>query len=107
MHIPHVGSFHSKKYFEKYGLFDNSYKIAGDYELLLRAQNSLKTHKVDAITVIMGEEGISKTQIKRVYKETTRAKKETGGLPSIICQLDYLKWMLKYTVKRTMHALVG
>ncbi len=106
MHIPHVGSFHSKKYFEKYGLFDTSYKIAGDYELLLRAKEELKTLKIDTVGVIMGEEGISNTQIKEVYQETTRAKRETAHISSFICQFDYFKWMLKYHIKKTMHALI-
>lgn len=36
MCIPQPGSMHRKAYFEKHGLFDTSFRIAGDYELLLR-----------------------------------------------------------------------
>ncbi len=106
MHIAHAGAFHHKNYFKKHGLFDTSYKIAGDYELLLRAKENLKTHKLNAITVIMADGGISNTQIKKVYQETTRAKKETAQVSSIICQLDYYKWMLKYNIKKIVHGLV-
>ncbi len=33
---PHTGAFHSKKLFEMYGKFDDSYKISGDFEFALR-----------------------------------------------------------------------
>jgi glycosyltransferase involved in cell wall biosynthesis len=106
MNIAHVGAFHHKHYFKKYGIFDTSYKIAGDYELLLRAKEKLRTHKLNEITVIMSGDGISNSNIKKVYSETTRAKKETAGVSSFICQLDYYKWLFKYKVKKIANALV-
>jgi GT2 family glycosyltransferase len=36
MCIPHVGMMHRRSLFERKGLFDRSFKIAGDYEFLLR-----------------------------------------------------------------------
>ncbi len=36
MNIPHVGTMHRRKLFELNGNFDESFQIAGDYELLLR-----------------------------------------------------------------------
>jgi glycosyltransferase involved in cell wall biosynthesis len=33
---PHTGSFYKKEIFKKYGYYDKSYKIAGDFEHLLR-----------------------------------------------------------------------
>ena len=53
MTIPHVGAMHNKEFFKKYGLFNTSYKIAADYELLLRANNNLKCKKVDKILIKM------------------------------------------------------
>lgn len=106
MNIAHVGAFHHKNYFEKYGVFDTSYKIAGDYELLLRAKDKLRTHKLNEFTVIMSGDGISNRNIEKVYSETTRAKKETAQVSPIICHLDYYKWILKYKVKKIVNALV-
>lgn len=37
MCLPHPGLMHHRSLFEKIGLFDESFKIAGDYDLLLRA----------------------------------------------------------------------
>jgi glycosyltransferase involved in cell wall biosynthesis len=36
MCMPHVGAMHRQSIFEQYGKFDESFHIAGDYELLLR-----------------------------------------------------------------------
>lgn len=36
MSIPHQGVFHQRTLFKDFGLFDESFKIAGDYEFLLR-----------------------------------------------------------------------
>ncbi len=105
MNIAHVGGFHHKNYFKKYGVFDTSYKIAGDYELLLRARHQLKTVKFDKITVVMGDQGISNNAVKKVYIETTRAKIKTAKVSKTIAKLDFYKWVLKYQIKKTIDAL--
>lgn len=40
MDIPHVGTMHRRSLFEQHGKFDESFRIAGDYELLLRELKS-------------------------------------------------------------------
>lgn len=40
MCIPHVGTMHRRSLFELHGKFDESFQIAGDYELLLRELNT-------------------------------------------------------------------
>jgi hypothetical protein len=106
MNIAHVGAFHNKNYFKKYGLYDTSYKIAGDYELLLRANNNLKTHWFGEVTAIMADGGISNSQIKNVYLETTKAKIESGKINYFISKLHYFKWMFKYRVKTILNAVI-
>lgn len=58
MTIAHPGALHSKTLFKKYGNFDINYKIVGDYELLLRAKDSLESLYHDEISVIMSEGGL-------------------------------------------------
>lgn len=36
MHLPHQGTFHRRILFEEHGYFDESFRISGDYEFLLR-----------------------------------------------------------------------
>lgn len=60
MCIPHQGVMHRRSLFEKRGVFDESFRIAGDYELLLR---ELKTGDAwfipDLITTGMRQGGVS------------------------------------------------
>jgi glycosyltransferase involved in cell wall biosynthesis len=106
MTIAHVGAFHNKVYFNKYGFYDLSYKIAGDYELLLRAKENLRTTKLEMITAIMSADGISNNQIEEVYKETTRAKIETGKLNQFQAIFDYNVWTIKYQCKKIVNAII-
>jgi len=77
MTVAHPGSFHSKQFFDKYGLFDTSYRVTGDYELLLRPKENLKTGFFNEITVKMAEGGTSDSI--RAIKEHCQAARITGG----------------------------
>jgi glycosyltransferase involved in cell wall biosynthesis len=70
----HVGAFHSRRLFAEYGIFDTSYKISGDYELLLRPRERLNTSYIDCLTVKMRVGGTSARNLVKASKETYRAK---------------------------------
>ena len=98
MNIAHVGAFHNTNYFKKYGLFNTNYRIAGDYELLLRAKNKLKTHWFNKVTAFMSDGGISNNQVKNVLKETTLVKIQNKSTSKFIAELDYYIWIIKFNV---------
>ncbi len=81
MSIPHPGLMHRKSFFEKHGSFDESFRIAGDYELLLR---ELKTGEAffipDIITLGMRQGGISSTPENSLIalRENRRAQRMHG-----------------------------
>ena len=82
MCIPHQGVMHRRSLFERHGPFDASFRIAGDYEMLLR---ELKTSEAafipDLITVGMRQGGgaSSKPQSSLVLLlETRRAQRMHG-----------------------------
>ena len=106
MHIAHVGSFHNMNYFAKHGLFDTDYKIAGDYELLLRAGDQLKALWLDVNTVIMGADGLSNNRIIEVYKETTQAKIKNNSRAKWLICMDYYLWIFKYFIKRVLNVFI-
>ena len=106
MNIAHVGAFHNKDYFKKYGLYDTNYKIAGDYELLLRAKENLKTHWFNNVTAIMADGGISNSQMKNVFSEATQAKIESGKTNYVISKLNYFKWMFKFRIKCILNEII-
>ncbi|RLD27264.1 MAG: glycosyltransferase [Bacteroidetes bacterium] len=102
MNIAHVGSFHSRNYFDKYGMFNESFKIAGDYELLLRSKENLRTFKLELITVFMEMGGVSNIQIRKVFKETIRAKHNTAQVNIFLCYIDYSLEFVKYWIKKLL-----
>lgn len=77
MCVAHVGAMHNAAYFKRYGEFDNTFRIAGDYELVLRAGPDLKVGFVDKVLVRMEIEGIS-NQNAAVFRETLRARLKHG-----------------------------
>jgi glycosyltransferase involved in cell wall biosynthesis len=94
MSIPHPGLMHRRSLFEQNGIFDESFRISGDYELLLR---ELKTADAvfipDIITIGMRQGGLSSSPSNSIETlfEARRAQKIHGlPVPSLI-------WILAIT----------
>lgn len=80
MTIPHQGVFHRKLLFDKYGDFDESFKIAGDYEFLLR---ELKDHDalfIPLLISVMRQGGVSNENSNStlIIKELRKAQCKNG-----------------------------
>ena len=101
MCIAHVGSIHSKTYFNQYGLYNLNYKIVGDYEMLLRAKSKLKAEFIDTITVEMKIGGISNNDNKAIY-EAYKAKKEHQTCKSYYAIYDFLKANIFFYIRKTL-----
>lgn len=88
MCIPHPGAMHRRILFEKHGVFDEAYRIAGDYEMLLRVFVGNETQALyipDFITVGMRHGGLSSNPKNSILamREMRNAQKKHGvGLPS-------------------------
>lgn len=98
MKIAHVGSFHNKKYFEKYGYYNETYKIAGDYEMLLRAKSKLKSVFIDCFTAEMADGGISNNHVLLAFKEVRKAKINTAKISKPIAYFDFYFSLIKYNI---------
>lgn len=60
MCIPHPGMFHHRTLFERYGLFDESYRVAGDYDFLMRElRDGVARFVPEVITTAFQDGGIS------------------------------------------------
>lgn len=101
MNVAHVGSLHHRSLFERYGRYDTSYKITGDYELLLRPRNKLRAGFLDNITAFMRNGGMS-FSAAHAFAEAKRAKHHTGGRNPILCSLDNAIDMTKIRVKKML-----
>lgn len=79
MTIAHVGALHRRSLYIRVGRYDEGFRICGDYELLLRARNTLRAEFIDVVTAEMGGAGVSNNQLRVTYEESSRARRETGG----------------------------
>ena len=82
MNLGHSGCFHHKNLFTKHGNFDDSFKIVGDYEFLLREFKNPNNNAffVDKSLIIMREGGVSASLDNRltIVKENHKARKING-----------------------------
>jgi glycosyltransferase involved in cell wall biosynthesis len=104
MTVAHVGALHRRKLYERLGLYDESYRICGDYELLLRAKGSLRAGFLPEVTAHMGGGGCSNNMLEKVFEETRRAKHESGGRSALRCRVERDWDHFRARVKRALGA---
>ena len=79
MPLPHTGLMHHRSLFEKHGLFDETFRIAGDYDLLLRELKNGEAHYVrDLIVAGWQAGGISDFKFLFAHREMGRARRKNG-----------------------------
>ena len=81
--IVHCGALHHCSLFENNNLFDESYKIAGDFEFLVRVGKRVKAAFLNEITVNMCNKGVSRSSVNKVILETSRALYESKDFQKV------------------------
>jgi len=88
---PHPTFFVKRKVYEQYGLFDTRFKIAADYDLILRflGKHQISTHYIPGVLIKMRVGGESNKSLKNVFRksaEDLQAMKNNGigGISSLI-----------------------
>ena len=95
MCLYHPGLMHRRRLFEQYGKFDESFQIAGDYELLLRDLKTFDAFFIpEIITLSMRQGGISSKPYNTLLsmREMRRAQRIHGQ------QLPGSIWLLSMTI---------
>lgn len=105
MTVAHVGAMHHRSLYARVGRYDERYRICGDYELLLRARDTLRAEFFPVLTAEMGGGGVSNNQLRRTYDESSRAKHEAGGRPAWRCRVERGWDFFRARVKRRLGAL--
>ena len=101
MSIPHPGAMHRHDLFKQRGCFEETFRIAGDYEFLLRELATGTAAFVPLITVKMQQEGISSapgnslTQLREVRRaQRMHGQRLPGRLWLIAVARVYLRLLL-------------
>lgn len=95
--ISHPGSLHSYRLFKNYGFYNEKYKIAGDYELLLRPKENLKAMFLNEITIEVTHGGVSSNP--KMFIEHYNAVINTAKTSKLIACYDYYIQFIKMTLK--------
>jgi hypothetical protein len=98
MTTAHVGSLHRFDLFEKYGNYNTGYKIAVDYELLLRPGKELNSIFVGEVNAAMLAGGNS--DCSAALMEAQQAKIGTGGRNLVWAFWELWVERLKLAVRR-------
>ena len=93
----HVGSMHRRTLFDRLGTYDLSFGSVADYELLLRARDTLRSAYMSTITVMVRAGGM--TDSRRALTEATRAKIRTGGRNQLVAMAELCFAQLKYPLR--------
>ena len=107
MSIPHPGLMHHRSLFEEHSVFDISFRIAGDYELLLRELRHRDALFVPDIVVAgMSIDGISSRaeSIGVSLQESCRATRKHGRL---FPGLPWMMSMSRHAVRRMLWVILG
>lgn len=103
MTIPHPGLMHHRSLFAEHGKFDDSFRIAGDYDLLLRELRTRPALFVsEIITVGMRHGGLSNSPSiqGQVLKELARIRKKHGiRAPLLWSSVRFKMTMCAWTVR--------
>ena len=102
MNFPHTATFHRKSFFDKVGRFDETFKIAIDYELVLRKKDLLLRF-VNRPVSLMGGEGMSSTLIIETFKEFRLAQLKNRVNPWYIVEFWYVYYRFRYLFNRLVN----
>ena len=102
MTVAHVGSMHHRDLYLRYGLYDISFKIAGDYEFLLRVGRSIQAGYFKSVTIIMGVDGVSNRHIMKTLVETRRAKIISRSRNPLLAYIDFYLAIIAYYIRQSI-----
>jgi len=99
MNVAHVGSWHHRRLFQAHGVFDERWRICGDYEFLLRVGPTLKAGFVDEVLVEMAAGGMSEASTRGIH-ESLQIKLQLSTVSSIRAWLDFVEAWMKWHLRR-------
>lgn len=100
MVVCHPGLLHRRSLFERHGLFDTRYRIAGDLDFLLRLPSDVRAMHVDTITVLIEAAGTSRKNVLARLREQRRILARCERYGPIRAYLAWLDKLWRYPIAR-------
>ena len=105
--IPHPSLFAHRSYFQKYGRFDPGFRIAMDYEWMLRGGLRERIVHVPLLVTNVRNGGISTRDHKRVVEEIIAALKKNGYISSKWAELRMRGYFLSRSFAKSILGGMG
>lgn len=99
MIIPNSAAFHRRSFLKQIGQFDEFFKVAVDYEIVLRKKD-LAVYYINKRVAIMGGNGVSSRLTKRSLLESRKAQIKNNVAHRIIIELWYLYYRMKNILQK-------
>jgi glycosyltransferase involved in cell wall biosynthesis len=87
--IPHQAAFTRREYFDRVGRFDETFRIAMDYDHYLRARENLRAQFVPLVLVGMRAGGVCGRDIVDSLQEFRRAQLKNRALPPCLAEVNF------------------
>lgn len=105
--LPHPSLFANRSYFEKYGSFDARFKIAMDYEWLLRGGLKERIVHIPLLVSNVRNGGISTLNQSRVVGEIIAALKKNGYISSRWSELEMRSYFSARSFTKVLLKSIG
>jgi glycosyltransferase involved in cell wall biosynthesis len=88
--IPHQAAFTRREYFDRVGGFDETFRMAMDYDHFLRAGKNLRAQFVPLVLVGMRAGGVCVKHVVDTLREFRRAQIKNRALPPWLAEINFL-----------------
>jgi glycosyltransferase involved in cell wall biosynthesis len=102
MVVAHPGMLHQQNVFRSFGVFSEKYKIASDYEFLLRCNGKTTSVFIDNLLVFMDDGGTSNKNIATVFCENFKIQSARNDIGLARACMNYCIVWLKFIAKRIL-----
>lgn len=104
--IPHQAAFTARHFFGRVGAFDETFRMAMDYENFLRAGKGLRAQFVPLPLVGMRAGGVCVNDIADTLREFKRAQVMNRALPGWIAELNFFLRLERLYAGRLAHLIL-
>lgn len=102
MTVCHPGALHRRDLFDRFGMFDTSYRISADYDFLLRLPLDIRTLFIDRPLVDVADGGISRDRRWLMLRERYRAQANCPRVGSARAALNYIDKLWRIPVAKAL-----
>jgi glycosyltransferase involved in cell wall biosynthesis len=100
--VCHPGCLHRRELFARFGLFDTSYRIAADYDFILRLPENTRTLHIPIPLVDISDGGISRRSRWATLRERYRAQARCPRVGSLRAAINFADKLWRIPVARLL-----